>query len=210
MARRTLKKKPLTIDQRIEQRVPLVNGAPVHLGGRQGQHIWSREEVAQQRTAVEQLMQSTSNVRAVRSEMRRRFGVSFHRTDVLRRWVYDQWKIESEQAREINKARVVHRLEAVIRETRGERRPANEGGGYRVAPNWMANLRAEELLAKIEGTEAPVKVEETHTIDVVVGRAAMQVIAGLTAEQLAVRLARVRERKALAERGVVVVQGSAS
>ena len=64
--------------------------------------------------------------------------------------------------------------------------------------------------AELEGTEAPVKVEETHTIDVVVGRAAMQVIAGLTAEQLAVRLARVRERKALAERGVVVVQGSAS
>ena len=70
----------------------------------------------------------------------------------------------------------------------------------------MANLRAEELLAKIEGTEAPLKVEETHRFDFVIGQAAAAVIANLTAEQLTERLQRARERKALAERNVVVEQ----
>ena len=195
--------KPLTIDQRTLKQMPIVSDAPVHLGGKRH---WSREEIAAQRTAVEQMMLSTSNVRVMRAEMLRRFGVRSHRTDVLRAWVYSQWKVEGEQAREINKARVVQRLETVIRETRGERRPASEGGGYRIKPNWMANLRAEELLAKIEGTEAPLKVEETHRFDFVIGQAAAAVIANLTAEQLTERLQRARERKALAERNVVVEQ----
>ena len=164
---------------------------------------WGLAATRQQLRVVEQLMMvgmaAPAIVRAMQQQEQQqheRFACGVGRTALLMRRVREQWGQEDEGARPVAKAAAVRRILRYIQAAQGERRPANEGGGYRVNPNWSAVARFEALLADIQGTRAPIEVN----VDVRVGQAAMVVLANMTSEQLAERLAAARERRMLAER----------
>ena len=152
-------------------------------------------EVELQMSVVEQLVLATQSRPAITKAMRERFGVGSLRVLRLVARVQERWKQEDQEARPAYRAAAMRRIERYIAQARGERAP---DGTWRTKPDYPALARFESLLADIQGTRAPVQVDVS--VDVRVSASLQAVIASLTPEQCAERLAAARERRALAER----------
>lgn len=182
------KRKPRTIAQRLREdagKVLTSTDARGKIGFR-----WTRDQVQLQLQTIEALMLVASSNAVIVREMRERFdGVSKGRVEALMGRVRERWLEEDREARPTNKAAQVRRLKGYIaRASRGER---NANGEYVVKPDLKTVKELEQLLCRIEGNEAPVEVN----VDVRVGRAATQIIAGLTREELQEMMEEAREEK---------------
>ena len=183
------KRPPRTIAQRFKEDAGRLL-ASTDTRGKIGRR-WSIEQVQLQLQTVEALMLVAVSTASIVQEMKTRFEstVSKGRVLFLMGRVRERWLEEDREARPTNKAAQVRRLKGYIaRASRGER---NAKGEYVVKPDLKTVKELEQLLCRIEGNEAPVEVN----VDIRVGQAATQIIAGLTREELQEMMEEAREEK---------------
>ena len=156
-------------------------------------------------TVIEQQLLVTHSKSAVAKLMLDRYGISKLRVSILIQRVYERWKEEDALARPANRSSAIRRVERYIAQARGERRaqtPEERELGivppYVIKPDFQALFRFESLLADYQGTRAPVKVEVTNDVRVSVSLQA--IIANMSPEEAARRIASARERRTLAEK----------
>lgn len=130
---------------------------------------YSKEETREQLEFVAALDAKYATQKQIQDLWQQEKGTPLARARVM--WlvarVRESWKEEDERARPFWKARQIRALEDDIRAARAKK-------------DYTAVARFQQLLAKIMGTEEPVRVE----VDVVVTQAIMQVIGGMTIDQL--------------------------
>lgn len=141
---------------------------------------------------------------------RAQFGIGYHATKTLVERSRQQLGAEAEERKPHTRGEQIARLRTLISELRKPRLKAQSvvkmEGGKRVKvmemveqpPRAQDIMRTEEQLARLEGNEAPIKIEIEH----VLSTAAQQVFAALTPEKYGALLARSQERKRLAAAAV--------
>ena len=167
--------------------------APDAPSGRGLSKYWPAVQVEQHMQAVESLYLSTISKTAICRTMRTRFGISESRANQLLNRVKERWLAEDAEARPVNKSAQIRRLLGYIRDARGER---DQDGTWKVKPDTGALAKFEMILADIQGTKAPVEI----AVDVRIGHAMQNVIAGLSSDQMTRYLAEAREQRALAQK----------
>lgn len=160
--------------------------------------VYTRQEVRAQKQLVEQMLVQGYAPRAIHAAIARARdatpldGVSVQRIQKLARVIEDRWAKEDESERPKWKMRAIRRLQANIQRWSNGRQDAT--GKVIEKPNPMGVMRAEELLAKIQGTLAPLEVK----VDVHVAMSVQHVIADMTAEDVQLALAEHTEDARLA------------
>jgi hypothetical protein len=154
---------------------------------------WTKEQTAQHLDTLRQLLPIARSDRDVLREMRARFGFGIGRCQRLTRIVREEWAKEEEARRPHLKQEAVSRIMQMLAVARGRR--TTDGQGWVEKPNLSAVVRLEALLADLQGTREPVKVD----VDVRVSQTTAAVIYNMNAADVAEALARYRENVRLAE-----------
>lgn len=161
--------------------------------------VYTRQEVFNQKRMIEQLMLQGMSATAIHQVSRKRseenalFGVSIGRIKKICHAIEERWVEEEKEQRPQWKSKQVRRLMDAIQTARtGIRR----GDEWVIRPNLSALARLEELLARIQGTFAPVEVKVEHYLSTT----AQAVIGDLSATEVAEALAAYDETHRLAER----------
>jgi hypothetical protein len=150
---------------------------------------WTAIQVQAHLQSLEAMMLVTNSIPSINRAMRDRFGLKPARVYVLMARIRDQWFEEDKLARPTTKAAQIRRLKSYIdRAQRGER---DAKGRYIVKPDLKVTKELEQLLCRIEGNEAPIEVN----VDVRVGQAAQQVIAGMSRDEVQELMQEAREQK---------------
>lgn len=172
--------------------------------GENTRRTFTPDEVRAQESAVEQLLVQGVTNRQVALTMRKQFDVGEARTRTLINRTHQRWEAESELGRASRKEATVRRISRRIvsldQRLQGQR---GEHGEVVVAPvtkpGEIAAIHGalhkwESLLAEVEGTLAPVKVE----VSVQVSQAILQIIATMTPEEVSQAMSALdeQERKA--------------
>lgn len=154
--------------------------------------VWSRTETEEQLQAVEQLLRSMVSPRDIEQVLRKKFGpVGRIRTMRLIARTYERWREDDKNAVPHQKAAQSRRIAQYLQQARG----VFENGRWTVKPDWKAVAMFENILADVQGTRAPIEVN----VDARVSQSLQAIIASMTPEQMAERLAVVRQRRELAE-----------
>lgn len=155
--------------------------------------VYSPAEVRAQKQLVEQMLAQGYTAQGIHSAIARSReqtpldGVSLPRVRKLAAEVEELWAKEDEADRPKAKMRQIRRLQDAINLARNGRRDAK--GAWVTKPNLSALARLEELLAKIQGTLAPIEVK----LDVHIAHAVQHVIADMTADDVAEAIATYEE-----------------
>ena len=152
-------------------------------------YTWA--ETRTQMSAIEQLMLRPESEHAIASLCKQQFGIGGGRTQQLMQRIRDRWTSEDSAARPAWKSAQIRRLQRMIKAATGY----VENGKWVEKLNHVALAKYEELLASIQGTKDPLKIE----LDMQVSETALHVIADLTPEEVAHFVERNLENKRMAE-----------
>lgn len=157
--------------------------------------VWTLEETRKQELAVEQLLLAGYNPPSIPSTLRKQEDPALHigkaRTRTIVNRVRAQWAKHDAEVRPTNRAMQERRLLKCIRDASGFK---DKNGRWIERPNHNALVGYEKLLADLQGTREPVRVD----VNVQVNETILHVISGMGAEQVAASLARIRERDEMA------------
>lgn len=156
--------------------------------------VYTRDETKQHEEAIAQLLPSQT-LAAIARHMHREFGISSKRVARLAARVRERWVREDEAsgALAVNRAEAIRRVKRMLAIASGKR---SADGAWTEKPNHAAVAKYESLLAQLQGTNAPIKLD----LEVRVSASIQGVIANLTAEQVREISERQRELRELAER----------
>lgn len=192
MARRRRTKDPFTELQEI----PVV-GPYTGDDQRGGRRVYTRQEVRDQKRLIAQMLAQGLTPKQIHAAIERARdptpldGIRLARIQTLAKRVEDEWSREDEQERSKWKTRQIRRLHEELRVAMNGRK---EGAAWVVKPNLAAAARFEELLAKVQGTLAPIEMK----VDVHIAHAVQHVIADLSAEDVQEALGDFAEKSRLA------------
>ncbi len=151
---------------------------------------------------VYQLLVRGVSTQTLYAAVRAQYGYGRDRANVLARRVRESLKSEADERRPFARSEQIGRLRSLIAELRQPktREVTRMKGGKKVTEQVAlplpanAILRAEELLADVEGNVAPIKVD----VEVTVTAKLQNVFSTMTPERAAFLLERARERRRLA------------
>jgi len=168
--------------------------APENKKQRPFKTVYTRAETKEQEEAVAAILPHQT-VAAVKRAMRERFGITPNRTQKLVGRVRERWVREDEAsgALQVNRAEAVRRVKRQIGVASGRK---DQGGAWVEKPDHSAVARYEHILANLQGTYAPVKVDVVFRVS----ESIMPVIGNLTPEQVQEILERQRALRELEER----------
>jgi hypothetical protein len=183
------RKKPLHHSLSVEERTaPAETEEQIRVQENEARRLtnirFSPAEVERQMAAVRELMLRGHGFKVITRHMRLAFSVGEARTRKLMQRVQDAWLSRAADDKQYYRSWTEARLLAVIAQLHGERNKPEDWpklGEWKVRPNWSALIRFEELLAKIQGTIQPVKVD----VNLTVNAAVHHVFYDLTPEQIA-------------------------
>lgn len=142
-------------------------------------------------------------VAVIVAHMRAKFGIGKSRVKRLIVRVRERWVREDEAsgALQVNRAEAIRRVKRMIKIASGRRAPVdpkspNAMPPWAEPPNHGAVARYEHILANLQGTYTPVKVD----VDVRVSASIQHVVSNLTAEQVSAIVERQRSLRELEER----------
>lgn len=166
MARRKLT--PAQLEGLRLGRVKNVNDpSPAQVQARTNHRIYTRLEVLEHEALVEQALTAGASMAIVGRLLKAKFGVGLNHARKLVNRTLDKWAVESEKHRATNKASAEARLMSDARNARAEKK-------------WSAAVQAEHLLADIQGTREPIKID----VDVRVGEAMVALVASMSGAEL--------------------------
>lgn len=173
------------------------------------------EENKAQEATVEALLVQAVGTAAIARVCRERHGVSPTRVAKLISRLRARWAAEEEANRPTNRASAIRRCMRSLQEARaGVPKTEQDANGRAVQVGWLTPpdhrlaYRYECLLADLQGTRSPIKFD--LNVDARVSGALGVVIASLSPEQIAQRLAVARERTEKARRYDALGSGDAA
>lgn len=191
--------RPKAIVKEGEQLRPLATAGNV-VPGTDRRRVWTQAETREHVAFLEQLYVRGTSLRQMELAARQRFGLRPGRVTSLLDRIRETWRKEDEANRASNRAAAVRRVTRYIRDAEGRK---NQDGSWIEKPNYAALARFEELLSDLQGTREPVKVD----LNVRVQETVLNVIAGLSPEELGELVAEYEDTERLAEaarRGLVI------
>ncbi len=162
-------------------------------GGLPAQAVrYTRAEVAEQMRVVESLVVQCASRSSMISICRQQLNIGPSRINKLVLMVLDAWKEEDAEMKAANKPAAIRRLYRNILNAQGQQ---DAQGNWIRKPDHPSLARYEALLADIQGTREPIKVD----IDVRVSTACVNVIANMSSADVQKYLVMYKENCALAD-----------
>jgi len=129
-------------------------------------HVYTAEEVRRQIDFVEGLMTLGASTSAVIAQATKPaggpgtggLGISKHRTKLLVQRVQARWEEEDRERSTSRRTEAARRILRQIQNCQGRRDPRNPNVWIE-KPNHTAIVRYEELLSKLQGTQAPIEID---------------------------------------------------
>jgi hypothetical protein len=182
------KKSPKSKPEHVRE-IPLEHQTQPALGRR-----YTRDEKLAHKALLSQILPRESSNRNVLRRMRERFPMmTMARVKKLTAELYDEWREFSLADVEKNRLDAIQRHRTYITMAHGQRTP--DGAGWLVPPNHAALIGHEKQLARLQGTEQPIKID----VEARVVNACVSVIAGMSHEEIQHALTHQQEMRRLAE-----------
>jgi hypothetical protein len=143
--------------------------------------VYTPTETREHEAFIENALQTAFAHGLIVRGLKQKFGMGETRAKKLIHRVLDRWALDSEKNRSSNKASAERRILTDVREARAEKK-------------WSAVASLESLLADIQGTRDPVKID----VDVRVSETLVAMVADMSGERLRDLVEEAREQRALA------------
>jgi hypothetical protein len=144
-----------------------------------GRRVYTAAETHDQQQFIEQLYVRGTSLNSMYQLARREKAIGANRVDRLLERIRAAWDEEDKANRKASKGAAIRRIQRYIENARGVR--TEDGKGWKERPNFSALARFEQLLADLQGTREPITID----LNVRVQETVLNVIAGLTPEELA-------------------------
>lgn len=151
---------PSTRALKAKTKKPPLPSEPAKFDSRPGRRIWTPRQTAEQMAWVEAMLIEGASHHQIAKQARDAIGVGETRVATLISRVLDRWDVETskDDGRRHAKQAQIARIHRYIQWAKGRRDP-NNPNLWIEKPNHAALAKWEELLSKVQGTQAPIEID---------------------------------------------------